>query len=52
MDMGFPITQLSEAKFVIGVRVFISIRDQAEPFVHECRGVAKPLCEKKTVVLT
>jgi len=28
--MGFPITQLSRAKFVSGVRVCISIRDQRE----------------------
>jgi len=30
MDMGFPLTQLSKAKFVSGVRVCISIRDQRE----------------------
>jgi hypothetical protein len=39
--MGSPITQLSKAKFGIGVRVFNPIRDQKELFVPEAWRVGK-----------
>ena len=49
MDMGFPLTQLSKAKFVSGVRVCISIRDQRERLCTSAEGLQNPFAKRKTV---
>jgi hypothetical protein len=50
MDMGFPITQLSKAKFVSGVRVCISIRNQRERLCASAEGSQNPFAKDLTEV--